>query len=137
MAKEQNLISLKDASKVSGYSADYIGQLIRAGKISGKQVYCNVAWMTTADEVLKYKEQSEIKDDKKGGVFTYIKVKQRRLAMELGVFKLFFSTFRSVLPALVVIFVAFLLLSFYAVYSIFDKKLAQPVVNEVKAELQY
>lgn len=137
MAKDQNLISLKDAAKVTGYSADYIGQLIRAGKIPGKQVYCNVAWMTTAEDVLSYKEQSENKNDKKGGFFSYLKVKKRRLAMELGVFRLFFDTFRSALPALVTVFVAFLLLSLFFVYLVFDKKIVNSQVPKVKAELQY
>jgi hypothetical protein len=40
-------ISLKEASAISGYAPDYIGQLIRSGKLSGKQVYSNVAWVTT------------------------------------------------------------------------------------------
>ena len=53
---DKNLITLKEASKISGYSSDYIGQLVRSGKIPGKQVYYNVAWMTTASDVLNYKK---------------------------------------------------------------------------------
>jgi hypothetical protein len=45
---------LKEAAKLSGYSADYVGQLIRAGKLEGKQVFSNVAWMTTEDAIQKY-----------------------------------------------------------------------------------
>jgi hypothetical protein len=52
--ENKKLISLKEASKISGYSADYVGQLIRAGKIEGKQVFSNVAWMTTEDSIQKY-----------------------------------------------------------------------------------
>lgn len=40
---EEKLISLKEAARISGYAPDYIGQLIRKGKIAGKQVYYNVA----------------------------------------------------------------------------------------------
>jgi hypothetical protein len=40
-------ITLKEAAKISGYASDYIGQLIRRGKLPGKQIYCTVAWMTT------------------------------------------------------------------------------------------
>ncbi len=47
-------ITLKEAGEISGYSSDYIGQLIRQGKISGKQVYYNVAWITTKQEINKY-----------------------------------------------------------------------------------
>ena len=39
---------------MSGYSADYVGQLIRSGKITGKQVFSNVAWVTTEDAILEY-----------------------------------------------------------------------------------
>ena len=47
-------ISLKEAAKISGYSSDYVGQLIRAGKLEGKQVFSNVAWMTTEEAIRKY-----------------------------------------------------------------------------------
>jgi hypothetical protein len=50
----KKLISLKEAAKISGYSSDYVGQLIRSGKIEGKQVFSNVAWMTTEEAVQKY-----------------------------------------------------------------------------------
>ena len=45
---------------MTGYTADYIGQLIRSGKLSGKQVFSNVAWVTTREAVLEYTR------DKKG-----------------------------------------------------------------------
>src|SRR5204862_5451596 len=47
-------ISLKEAAKLSGYSADYVGQLIRNRKLEGKQVFSNVAWMTTEEALQKY-----------------------------------------------------------------------------------
>ena len=50
----KQLISLKEAAKISGYSSDYVGQLIRSGKLEGKQVFSNVAWMTTEEAVQKY-----------------------------------------------------------------------------------
>ena len=61
MTEKNRLITLKEASELSGYSADYIGQLIREGKIPGKQVYCNIAWMTTAEAVLDYKKSGNKK----------------------------------------------------------------------------
>lgn len=51
---DQEYISLKEAAELSGYSADYIGQLIRRGKLPGKQVFSNVAWMTTEEAVIEY-----------------------------------------------------------------------------------
>ncbi len=52
--KPEGYITLKEASELFGYSPDYIGQLIRKGKIDGKQVYANVAWMTTKDSLEEY-----------------------------------------------------------------------------------
>ena len=54
MAKEKKYISLKDAARISGYSSDYIGQLIRNGKLEGRQVFSNVAWMTTEEAIHTY-----------------------------------------------------------------------------------
>ncbi len=50
----EKYITLKEASKMTGYSPDYLGQLIRKGKLEGKQVYLNVAWMTTEKAVKDY-----------------------------------------------------------------------------------
>ncbi len=52
--KEAGFITLKEASERFGYAPDYIGQLIRKGKIEGKQVYANLAWMTTAEAIEDY-----------------------------------------------------------------------------------
>jgi len=52
-------ITLKEASAISGYSADYIGQLIRAGKLEGQQVFSNVSWVTTEEAVRAYVEKSK------------------------------------------------------------------------------
>ena len=61
MSKEKiEYISLKEAAEMSGYTADYLGQLIRSGKLKGKQVFLNVAWMTTRESVEDY-----MKKDKK------------------------------------------------------------------------
>ena len=56
-------ISLKEAAAMSGYSADYIGQLIRGGKLEGKQVFSNVSWVTTEDAIHEY-----LQKNKKGDV---------------------------------------------------------------------
>lgn len=63
LAKEKSFISLKEAAKMSGYSPDYVGQLIRSGKITGKQIFSNVAWVTTEDAILEY-----LQKEKKGGL---------------------------------------------------------------------
>lgn len=53
-AQEKGYITLKEAADISNYSSDYVGQLIRAGKIEGQQVYSNVAWVTTEDSIREY-----------------------------------------------------------------------------------
>ena len=63
IAKEPEYISLKEAAKISGYSSDYLGQLIRGGKLSGKQVFSNVAWVTTEDAVYDYLRNGRRQDE--------------------------------------------------------------------------
>ena len=53
-AAEKGYITLKEAAKISNYSPDYVGQLIRGGKIRGEQVYASTAWVTTEDEIFAY-----------------------------------------------------------------------------------
>jgi len=53
-AEEKGYITLKEAAKIANYTPDYVGQLIRGGKIRGEQVYANVAWVTTEEEVSAY-----------------------------------------------------------------------------------
>jgi hypothetical protein len=54
MSVSKKYITLREAAKISGYAPDYVGQLIRKGKIPGKQVYANVAWVTTEEAVRDY-----------------------------------------------------------------------------------
>jgi len=58
-AIDKGYITLKEAAKIANYSPDYVGQLIRAGKIHGEQVYASTAWVTTPDEVLAYLENKQ------------------------------------------------------------------------------
>ena len=46
------LISLKKAAKISGYSPDYLGSLIREGKIGGKRIGRD--WFTTEEALRVY-----------------------------------------------------------------------------------
>lgn len=53
-AEEEGFITLKEAAKIGNYTPDYVGQLIRAGKIKGEQVYSQTAWVTTEEELHAY-----------------------------------------------------------------------------------
>ena len=58
MIKDKNdFITLKEAAELTGYSSDYIGQLIRSGKLPGKQIYTNVSWMTTREALIQYSQK--------------------------------------------------------------------------------
>jgi len=111
---EQNLINLRDAAEISGYSADYVGQLIRSGKIPGKQVYSNVQWMTTAEAVLAYKNKG--KSNEKAGLKEGFLNRKRMIGMEFSILKLFFQNFRSAKWLFLVIVVSFFILSYYIFY---------------------
>ncbi len=52
--RKPGYITLKEASARFGYSQDYLGQLIRKGKLEGKLVYSHVAWVTTEEAVQEY-----------------------------------------------------------------------------------
>jgi hypothetical protein len=134
--EQKGLISLKEASTISGYSSDYIGQLIREGKISGKQVYSSIQWMTTAREVLEYKN---IKKQKKSGILAKFDVQKRKIAMELNIFKLFFQTFKSSLPLVLVIIISFILFSYFMLYLSFGPKTHEMSnkTTESQAVIQY
>ena len=60
--KSKKYISLKEAAKISGYSSDYIGWLIRKGKIKEKKVYSGMALMTTIEAIESYKKAKSKKD---------------------------------------------------------------------------
>jgi len=111
-------ISLKEAARISGYSSDYIGQLIREGKIWGKPVYTNIAWRTTAEEVLKYKQEkkngSEKDDPELKNSFKIWSTKIRHLvSREIKVLKLFAETFRFAIPLIIILIISFSLLIGY------------------------
>jgi hypothetical protein len=68
MSKSKDkFITLKEAAEISGYAPDYVGQLIRGGKLEGKQVFSNVAWVTTEEAIREYmansKKGSKVKKD--------------------------------------------------------------------------
>ena len=57
MGFKKKFISLKKAAKISDYHPDYIGWLIRKGKIEGRRVFLGVCWQTTKEGILEYKNR--------------------------------------------------------------------------------
>lgn len=58
-AQEKGYVTLKETAELANYTPDYIGQLFRAGKIHGEQVYSSVAGVTTEAEVRSYLKDKE------------------------------------------------------------------------------
>jgi hypothetical protein len=129
MENDKNLINLKEASAISGYSADYVGQLIRQGKIPGKQVACNVQWMTTKEAVLGYK-QGDVSKNKDSKISKYIKSKKNRLGFEWEVYKLFFKTFKSLAPVLIILILSFFTLIIFSIFTLFSKDINPPLPDK-------
>ncbi len=124
MTKKTEFISLREAAAISGYSPDYVGQLIRSGKLPGKQVFANVAWMTTPEAVREYMEHKGTKMPAKEqgrSVFAAIEreVQSPRLVKRLSI-------------ALIVIGVAFLMLLFYVFSTALDQSLNQRAIERME-----
>lgn len=124
--KEKKWITLKEASKVSGYAPDYIGELIRKGKIEGKQIYFNVAWVTTEEAILEYKERQKKREEKnltKNEKFLdFLNEIKQKFLLQLEVLKLFFKTFKIILPLFIVLIILLSLFFFYIFSLSFEKK---------------
>ena len=117
-AKEKGYITLKEAAQISNYSPDYIGQLIRSGKIRGEQVYSNVAWVTTEDEVLAYMQnKSRTVQESQNN---YEALAQR--------------VFSYALYGVIVFFVLVLLILQYIFYVTFDDSLTNRQLSSVISE---
>ncbi len=54
-------LSLKQAAKISGYSSDYIGFLIRNGKIKGRKIPTQISWLVNGKEIEKYRSSKSQK----------------------------------------------------------------------------
>lgn len=135
---ENKLISLKEASQISGYAPDYIGQLIRAGKISGKQVYSNITWMTTAEAVLEYKNKNKQKTAKSS--FKDKLLYQKRIyGMQFNMVKLILQNFPALKILIGVIIASFITLSFFIFYAAvqpFSKNSNTNILND-ETELSF
>lgn len=126
MKKKDKYITLKEAAQISGYSSDYVGQLIRKGKLQGRQVFSNVAWMTTEEAIRKYKDKREQNKNKKkifGHAFNqnFFSVKNRNTKL-----------LKSILYVLIIFLAAFFLFLAYVFSVNFDKSLEKKALESVK-----
>ena len=129
--KKTKHLSLKEASKISGYSSDYIGQLIREGKISGKQVYTAVSWVTTEEALREYMEKVQKNKNGRGaGEKAIDKLQQtgRKIMLDVKMARFF----RGALYASIGFLAAFILFLFYIASVSIDNKLEQNAVNKAQ-----
>ncbi len=52
--ERRNFLTLKEAAQLTDYTADYLGQLMREGKLEGFQVYTSTSWVTTEKAIREY-----------------------------------------------------------------------------------
>jgi hypothetical protein len=126
ISKKEEYISLREAAALSGYSPDYVGQLIRNGKLPGKQVFANVAWMTTPEAVREYmKERGKgaQKEAERSSVLSVLEreIEAPRLVKRLAV-------------ALIIVCAAFLLLLFYVFSAALDQRLNQRALERLERQ---
>lgn len=62
MESLKNIISLSQASQISGYTQDYLGYLIRQGEIKGTKK--GRVWFTTEEEVKNYIFKKQVRSQK-------------------------------------------------------------------------
>jgi hypothetical protein len=122
----EKYISLREASKISGYSPDYVGYLIRTGKIPGRMVYTGVSWQTTREAILAYKNRQQRKKGK-----TNLKEKmgeglnslKSRLEFEFNLLKMFFKEFKALLLFLFLLIFFITSISAWFLSSKLEKKI--------------
>lgn len=125
--KSVGYITLKEASELFGYSPDYIGQLIRKGKIEGKQVYANVAWMTTKETIEDY-----LAREKKGMGSEEVTPREQIMKLLTSDRSATFAewTLRALIPILIVA----LMVVFYFISISIDHKLAQDAQHRLETQ---
>ena len=133
MSKEsKKYITLKEAAKISGYAPDYIGQLIRKGKLPGKQVYCTVAWMTTAEALGEYMQKNQ---DRGRSENISLREKSAEKLQQLKANVLFeiklARLYKTVLYLSIILSVGFSLLLFYIFSVSLDNKLEQNAIEKI------
>lgn len=130
---KQKYITLKEAAKISGYAPDYVGQLIRSGKIPGKQVYCTVAWMTTEEALRQYIKRNEGQKKNVGlreKLIERMRQIKTRILLEMKLAKLF----KTALYFTIILSVGFSLLLFYIFSLSIEKKLQQRAIEKIQAD---
>lgn len=130
--KKEEYISLREAAKMSGYSSDYVGQLIRSGKLPGKQVFSHVAWMTTEEALQEYmqkKRGSKMQSSWQDVATDAIKSIPHKVRRQFEMPKLF----TKALYVVVILSVCFLLLLFYIFSTSLEREINQKAIEKAQS----
>ncbi len=117
---------------MSGYSPDYVGQLIRNGKLPGKQVFSHVAWMTTEEALQEYmqkKRGGKIQSSWQNAAISAIRSIPHRVRRQFEMPKLF----TKALYGVVILSVCFLLLLFYIFSTSLERELNQNAIEKAQS----
>ena len=132
LAKKDEYISLREAAKISGYSPDYVGQLIRSGKLPGKQVFSHVAWMTTEDALKEYMHgKKRVTSGEHSLVQTFFAIAQSVPGMIRRQFQMP-RLFATVLYIIVALMFCFLILLFYIFSTSLERELNQKAIQRAE-----
>ena len=125
MRSKEEQISLREAAEMTGYSSDYIGQLIRSGKLPGKQVFSNVSWVTTKEALLEYAQK-----DKKNKTASVIqKTRLRETIMSPEVLTRIYAVISGVV---ICVFCVFILLFAYVLAVSVDHRINSDYLEKVE-----
>lgn len=117
MENKPKYINLKEAAEISGYAPDYIGQLIRKGKLLGKQVYCNIAWVTTEEAIHEYLAKNKLSEQ-------VVRARTPRI------FKYLEKAFKVVICCTFILALGFALILFHIFSVSMDKKLQEKIIKK-------
>jgi len=132
---KQSYISLKEAAEISGYAPDYIGQLIRQGKLPGKQVYKTVAWMTTEKALRDYLKKGTYQNAELG-FLSGLKMKYRRFRNNLSFEGELKKVFKAFFYLSIVLLVIIVLIVFYIFSISLEKRLQNRAVKNIEINYQ-
>jgi len=117
-------ISLREAAKLTGYSRDYVGYLIRSGKIQGQKTVGSSAWLVSEETILQY-----AMENKAGRIAARSGREIRRSATSgasvirgQGLSLSFTSIFEKLVLFLVIALIGFSVYLFYAFSAMSDRQ---------------
>ncbi|OGD31418.1 hypothetical protein A3C91_04755 [Candidatus Azambacteria bacterium RIFCSPHIGHO2_02_FULL_52_12] len=125
IVKEKKQITLKEAAEISGYAPDYIGQLIRKGKIPGEQIYASVAWVTTEAAMRAYLLETRLRKERGEAIGGFLRRCAHWLA-RAGMAFGFAGIARALLWLIIIIVLCFALILF----SIFSVSLEKRIERQ-------